>query len=70
MMKQGLLFQYLQHQGVGEGFTTFSRLLHFTLIMLIIKQGRIKYHLFCVFDVASPGIEPRAPRPLGEHSTL
>ena len=43
-----LSFQYLLHQGVGEGATPFPRLLHFTLdpffIMLSVKQGGINYH--------------------------
>ena len=41
-------FQQLLHRGVGEGATTFPRLLHFTLdtylILLSVKQGGIKYH--------------------------
>ena len=39
----------------------------FPLIMLSVKQGGIKYH-FCVFGMTWPGIEPRSPEPLSEHS--
>ena len=49
---------------VGKGATPFSALLHFTfdlfLIMLIVKQGRIKHH----FGMTRPGIEPWSPGPL------
>ena len=45
---EGSLFQLLLHRGVGEGATPFPGLLHFILdtylILLIVKQGGIKYH--------------------------
>ena len=41
-------FQYLLYQGVGEGATPSTGLLHFTLdtclIMLSVKQGGLKYN--------------------------
>ena len=51
-----------------EGVTPFPGLLHFTLdpylIMLCVKQGRIKYH-FWIFGMTRPGIEPQSSGPLG-----
>ena len=38
------------------------------LILLSVKEGGIKYH-FKVFGMTQPGIEPRSPGPIGEHST-
>ena len=50
-----------------EGRYFFPGLLPFTLdphlLMVITKQGDIKYH-FWVFDMTQPGIEPRFPGPL------
>ena len=34
------------------------------LILLSVKQGGIKYHVFKVFGMTQPGIEPRSPGPL------
>ena len=39
------------------------------LIMLSIKQGGIKYHLWD-FDLTQPGIEPPSPRPLVNTGTM
>ena len=47
-----LPFQYLLHQGVGEGVTPSPGLLHFTLetyLMLSVKQGGIKYHFLSLW---------------------
>ena len=69
---EGSLFDSLLHQGVGEGATPFPGLLNFTLdpylIMLSVKQGRIKYH-FWVFGMTRPGIEPRSPGPMANTLT-
>ena len=60
-----LPFRYLQHQVVGE-----SALSHFTidpyLIILTVKVASNTN--FWVFGMTRPGIEPRSPRPFGEHS--
>ena len=64
-MTRRLLFQGLQHRGVGEVATPFPRLLYFTLdpylIELSAKQCGIKYH-FWVFGMTRPKIEPLSPR--------
>ena len=52
-----LPFQLLLHCDVGEGADPFPGLLHFTLIMLSVKQGGIKYH-FLSFGMTRTGIEP------------
>ena len=56
-----------QNTTVREGATPFLGLLHFTLdpylIMLSVKQGRIRYH-FWVFGMTRLGIEPHYPGPL------
>ena len=48
MVTRKLPFQWLLHQGVGEGATPFPGLLQFALdtylISLSVKQGSIKYH--------------------------
>ena len=55
-----------------KGASPFPGLLHFPLdtylILLSAKQRGINYH-FKVFDMTRPGVEPRSPGPLGEHST-
>ena len=51
------------------GRYSFPGLLHFTLIMLSVKQGSIKYH-FWVFGMTRPGIEPRSPGPLTNTLTI
>ena len=53
MMILRLPFQWLPHQGVWEGATSFPRLLHFTLdlylIELSVKQGGIKVHFLILW---------------------
>ena len=53
---------------VGEGATPFPGLFHFTLdpylIMLIVKQGSIKYHIFESLVWLHLEFEPRSPGPL------
>ena len=44
---------------MGGGATPFPGLFHFTLIMLSVKQGGIKYY-FLVFGMAWPRIEPQS----------
>ena len=55
---------------VAEGATPFPGLFYFTLdlylIVLIAKQGGIKYH-FWVFGMTRLGIEPRSPGPLANN---
>ena len=46
-------FQYLLHQGLGEGATPFPGLPYFDLdpylLMLSVKQGGIKYHFLSLW---------------------
>ena len=64
---EGSLFNSYYTKVYGEGATSFPALLHFTLdtylLLLIVKQGGIKYH-FYVFGMTWPGIEPRSSGPL------
>ena len=65
-------FQKLLHRGVGEGATPFPGLLHFTpvlnLIMLSVKQVRIKYHFLSLWYDTTWDWNP-VSRTIGEHST-
>ena len=61
MQPEGSLFNIYYTEVQGRA------LLHFTLdtylILLIVKQGGIKYH-FKVFGMTWPRIEPKSPGPL------
>ena len=71
MSTRRLPFQYLLHQDVGEAPTPFPGLLHFTLalyhIMLIVKQGSIKYHFLSLLYDSTRDWTP-VSRTIGEHS--
>ena len=62
-----LPFQWLLHQGEGEGATSFPGLLHFSLdpypIILSIKQGGIKHHFLSLWN------DSTWYWTIGEHST-
>ena len=68
---EGSLFDSLLHQGVREGATPFSGLLHFTLdpylIMLSVKQGGIKYHFLSLW-YDSTWDWTQVSQAIGEHS--
>ena len=68
---EGSLFDSLPHQGVGEGATPFPGSLHFTLdpylIMLSVKQERIKYHFLSLW-YDSTWDWTQVSRANGEHS--
>ena len=51
-------------RGGNYSFSLDCSTLPFTLIILSVKQGGIKYHFFKVFGMTQPGIKPRSPGPL------
>ena len=67
-IKDSLFYSYYT-EAYGRALLHYLELLYFTLdpylIMMNVKQSRIKYH-FWVFGMTRPGIEPWSPRPLAK----